>query len=58
MPLVKEIKRAALKAFELKEINFLEFANSFESAIRIEFAYYQCIFDYNKSSVEINYFTN
>lgn len=57
MPLADEIKRTALKAYELKEIGFLTFANSFESAIQIEYAYYQNVYDYNQVSLAITYFT-
>ncbi len=57
LPLANEIKRTALKAYELRETDFLNFANSLESAIDIEFAYYNSIFNYNKVSLEIIYFT-
>lgn len=57
MPLVDEIKRTALKAYELKDIDFMKFAISFESAVEIESAYYENIYQYNKVSSEIKYFT-
>jgi cobalt-zinc-cadmium resistance protein CzcA len=39
LPLVEEITRTATKDYDLKEINFLQFARSIESVIQIEFSY-------------------
>lgn len=58
IPLANEIKRTALKSYELKEIDFLRFVDSYESAIKIEADYYENIFNYNKVSLEIIHFTN
>lgn len=57
IPLVKEIKRTALKAYQLKEIDFLRFANSLESAIKIQYAYFQTIYKHNQTALDITYFT-
>ncbi len=58
LPLADEIKRTALKAYSLKEIDFLKFANSYESAVKIESGYYESIYNYNRASLEMIYFSN
>lgn len=55
--LIDEIKRTALRAYELKEIDFLKFATSFEAATDIESAYYENIYHFNSLTSEINHFT-
>ncbi len=55
--LSEEIKRTALEAYKQKEIDFLRFANSMESAMNIESAYYEAIYNYNMVYLEIMYFT-
>ncbi len=55
--LAKEIKRIALESYKQKEIDFLRFAASMESAISIESAYNEAIFNYNMTYLEIKYFT-
>ena len=58
LPLATEIKRAALKSYELGEIDFFNFANSLESALKIESDYCDALFSYNKNYLELKYFTN
>ncbi|WP_321516270.1 CusA/CzcA family heavy metal efflux RND transporter [Marinifilum fragile] len=58
LPLASEIKRTALKAYELREIDFFNFANSLESALKIESGYCDVLFNYNKNYLELKYFTN
>lgn len=58
LPLASELRRTALKAFELKEIDFFHFANSLEAALKIESDYCNALFDYNKNYLEIKYYTN
>ncbi len=57
LPLAEEIERAALKAYKMQEIDFLRFANSMESAIKIKSDYCDGVFNYNKVLLEIIYFT-
>ncbi len=57
LPLAHEIKRSALASYQLKQIDFLSFANSMKSAIAIETGYYDVVFNYNKTYLEILYFT-
>ncbi|MCW3785379.1 CusA/CzcA family heavy metal efflux RND transporter [Plebeiibacterium sediminum] len=57
LPLAEEIKRTAIKAYQLKEIDFMRLANSLESAFKIESDYYESINNYNKALLEIIYFT-
>ncbi len=58
LPMADEMKRAAIKAYSLKEIDFLHLANSLETAFKIEAAYYDALFNYNKNYFELRYFTN
>ena len=58
LPLAYEIRRTALKAYELKEIDFFNFTNSLESALKIETDYCDILFDYNKNYLQLKYFTN
>jgi cobalt-zinc-cadmium resistance protein CzcA len=58
LPLASELKRTALKAYELREIDFFNFANSLESALKIESNYCDALFNYNKNYLELKYFTN
>ena len=57
LPLAEEIKRTAVKAYQLKEIDFLRLANSLETAFQIESDYYENIFNYNSALLELIYFT-
>lgn len=58
LPLASEIRRTALRSYELVEIDFFNFTISMESALKIESGYYDAIFDYNKNYLELKYFTN
>lgn len=56
-PLVEEIARTALKSFEVKEINFYTFALSLESALKIKLSHFENVFNYNKATLELMYFS-
>jgi len=58
IPLANEIKRTALKAYELEEIDFIHLTNSLETALKIELAYGDALFNYNMNYLELLYFTN
>lgn len=58
IPLAEEIKRTAIKAYKLREIDFFNFVNSLESALKIESAYYDALFNYNISYLDLQYYTN
>ncbi len=58
LPLAQEIKRAALSAYGLKEIDFLHLTNSLETALKIESAYYDLLLNYNKNYLALKYFAN
>jgi cobalt-zinc-cadmium resistance protein CzcA len=58
LPLAQEIKRTALSAYGLKEIDFLHLTNSLETALKIESAYYDLLLNYNKNYLALKYFTN
>jgi heavy metal efflux system protein len=55
--LYNEIIRTALKSYEMGEINFYQFVNSYETAIGIQLEYIEHLFKYNVSSSEIIYFS-
>ncbi len=55
--LYDEIMRTALKSYELGEINFYQFVNSYETAVQIQTEYYENIYGYNISTSEIKYFS-
>jgi heavy metal efflux system protein len=55
--LMNEIRNAALKSFQLGEINFYQFVNSYEAAIQIQFDYLDNVLNYNKTVSEIKYFS-
>jgi cobalt-zinc-cadmium resistance protein CzcA len=52
-----EIMRAALKSFQIGEINFYQFVSSFETAVQIQIEYFGNVFGYNVSTSEILYFS-
>ena len=52
-----EIMRAALKSYQIGEINFYQFVNSFETAVQIQIEYFDNVFGYNVSTSEIVYFS-
>lgn len=57
-PLLDEMLRTALRAYELKEISFYEFTMMYESAISIKLSYFEHIFNFNKATLELMYFSN
>ena len=52
-----EIMRAALKSYQLGEINFYQFVSSFETAVQIQLEYFENVNGYNVSTSEIIYFS-
>lgn len=52
-----EIMRTALKSYQLGEINFYQFVNSYETAVQIQIEYFENIYGYNVSTSEIMYFS-
>jgi cobalt-zinc-cadmium resistance protein CzcA len=58
IPLANEIKRTALSAYEVREIDFFHLTNSLEAALKIESGLYDIVFNYNKNYIELLYFTN
>ncbi len=58
LPLSNEIKRVALEAYGLREIDFLSFSSSMKSALDIELGYYDAFFNYMANYLEIRYFSD
>ena len=58
IPLANEIKRVALRAYELKQIDFLNLANSLENSANIKLNFYENIYNYNRLHIMIKYFNN
>jgi len=56
-PLMTEIMNTALKSYQLGEINFYQFVSSYETAIQIQFAYFEDVLNYNQTVLEISYFS-
>ena len=56
-PLVNEILETALKSYQLGEINFFQFVNSYETAIQMQFENFDNLLQYNKITSEIKYFS-
>ncbi len=56
-PLMNEIMKTALKSYQLGEINFFQFVNSYETAVQIHFEHYDNILKYNHTISEIKYFS-
>ncbi len=55
-PLHDEIMRTALKYYNLGEIDFYQFVNSYESAVQIQLEYFENLYRYNLSaSAILNY---
>ena len=52
-----EIMRAALKSYQIGEINFYQFVSSFETAVQIQIEYFENVFGYNVSTSEILFFS-
>jgi cobalt-zinc-cadmium resistance protein CzcA len=55
--LYDEIMRTALKSYQLGEINFYQFVNSYETAVQIQVEYFENIYAYNIATSEIKYFS-
>jgi cobalt-zinc-cadmium resistance protein CzcA len=56
--LANEIKRTAIKSYNLGEIDFFHLTNSLETALMIESEYFDVVLNYNKIYLELLYFTN
>jgi cobalt-zinc-cadmium resistance protein CzcA len=56
-PLYDEIMRTALKYYNLGEIDFYQFVNSYESAIQIQLEYFENLYRYNLSASAILHFS-
>ena len=56
--LYNEIMKTALRSYQLGEINFYNFVTSYETAIQIQFDYFDNILKYNSIAAEIIYFSN
>jgi cobalt-zinc-cadmium resistance protein CzcA len=56
-PLMNEILHTALKSYELGEIDFFQFVNSYETAIQIRLEYLDQLLKFNKTATEIKYFS-
>jgi cobalt-zinc-cadmium resistance protein CzcA len=52
-----ELMRAALKSYQLGEINFYQFVSSYETAVQIQIEHFENIYGYNVSTSEIMYFS-
>lgn len=57
LPLAEELRRTALRAYELREIDFLHLTNSLEAAIKIELSYFNVLLTYNENYAELKYFS-
>ena len=58
IPMANEIKRTAVRAYDMKEIGFFQLANNLETAIKIELGYCDALFNYNSNYLDLLYFTN
>ncbi len=56
-PLMTEIMKAALKSFQLGEIDFYKFVSSYETAVQIQFEHFDDVLKYNQTISEITYFS-
>jgi hypothetical protein len=57
LPLAKEIERTASRAYELRDIDFFQYSNNLDMALKINLDYWNLKLNYNKSYLEIKYFT-
>ncbi len=53
-----EIMRTALKEYQIGEIDFYQFMNSYERAIQMQIEYFDNVLKYNLLSTELLYFSN
>ena len=56
-PLMNEIMKTALKSYQSGEINFYQFVSSYETAIQIQFDYWDNVVIYNQTITEITFFS-
>ena len=56
-PLLDEIRRTSLKSYQLGEIDFYQFVNSYETALQISLEYLENLLRYNTSTTELIYFS-
>lgn len=56
--LYDEIMRTALKSYQIGEIDFYRFVNSYETAVQIQLEYLENCYNYNVTASEIIYFSN
>ena len=56
--LVAEIMRTSLRAYELKEIDFYAFIRAYEAAVELKISYFKNIFEYNRVTLDMMYFSN
>lgn len=57
-PLYDEIMKTAMKSYQLGEINFYQFVNSYENAIQIQLEHFDTVLEYQQTASEIVYFSN
>ena len=57
-PLANEMMRTAMKAYSWVASVFFELSNNFEEAINIHMRYFENVFNYNRISLEMKYYTN
>lgn len=53
--LQEEMMRASLKSYEAGQIDFFQFINGYESALKIKTDYLNNLFDYNRFTTELMY---
>jgi len=56
-PLYDEIMRTSVKSYQLGEIGFYQFINSYETAVNIQIGYFENVNRYNLYNLELQYFT-
>lgn len=56
-PLMNEILHTALKTYQLGEIDFYQFVNSYETAVQIRLEYLDNLLKFNETATEIKYFS-
>nr|WP_321406612.1 CusA/CzcA family heavy metal efflux RND transporter [uncultured Carboxylicivirga sp.] len=57
-PLADEMMRTALKAYQLGGVSFYELSANLEEAINIQMSYFENVFNYNRISLEMKYYSN
>ncbi len=56
-PLYDEIMRTSVKSYQLGEIGFYQFINSYETAVNIQLGHFENVNRYNLYNIELQYFT-